>query len=305
MGLLNDLQKSSRWLLDYASDVTSQTGEDGIVAKALSLLPSLNRWCAEFGAWDGQHLSNTFALVQRQQYNVVLIEADDRKYRQLCSAYPHKEQAIFINRYVGWSEDDSLDAIMAHHPVPPDPDLLSIDIDGNDYYVWQAVKTYRPKLVLIEYNPSIPNSVDFVQPNDSECCQGSSAAALNRLAKQKGYELIAVTPLNLLFADRQFYSCFNIPDNSLEVMRDDSGVAHLFFGYDGSVFVRHGDLAGACRLPWHGCLSPERKLQVLPRVLRRYPLNYGRLRTLAFKAFSALNLLLADPKRFLKRTVEK
>src|ERR1700686_2856205 len=68
------LKRASRWLSEFASSVTSQNGEDGIIAKALSLLPELNHWCVEFGAWDGKRFSNTYDLVDHQGYSVVLIE---------------------------------------------------------------------------------------------------------------------------------------------------------------------------------------------------------------------------------------
>ena len=109
--------------------------------------------------------------------------------------------------------------LLASQPGSPEsPDLLSIDVDGNDYHIWQATTRIRPKLVLIEYNPTMANCLDFVKPADARCNQGNSPAALVRLGKEKDYELIAATRLNLLFVDRRYYSLFRIPDNSLEAM---------------------------------------------------------------------------------------
>ena len=70
---LAQLKRASRWLNEFAGNVTSQNGEDGLIAKALSLLPDLTLWCVEFGAWDGKHLSNTYDLVDSKGYHVVLI----------------------------------------------------------------------------------------------------------------------------------------------------------------------------------------------------------------------------------------
>ena len=81
---LAELKKTSRWLSDFAGNVYSQEGEDGVIEKALGLLPSRTRWCVEFGAWDGKYLSNTFRLVEQEGYKVVLIEGDTKKYRALC-----------------------------------------------------------------------------------------------------------------------------------------------------------------------------------------------------------------------------
>jgi hypothetical protein len=105
------LKLSSRWLNEFAGNVTSQSGEDGLVAKALSLLPDPTLWCVEFGAWDGKHLSNTFDLVDSKGYNVALIEGDPVKYKELCISYPHKDRAVFANAFVGWSD------IRSHEPL--------------------------------------------------------------------------------------------------------------------------------------------------------------------------------------------
>jgi hypothetical protein len=265
------VKAASRWLSAHAHNVNSQAGEDGIVEKALSLLPDLSHWCVEFGAWDGRYMSNTFNQVDHHGSNVVLIEGDQRKYRELCSSYPHADRAVFIHSYVGWSADNNLDRLLAPHPVPESPDLLSIDVDGNDYHIWQATTRLRPKLVLIEYNPTMANCLDFVQPADAGCNQGNSPAALVRLGKEKNYELIAATRLNLLFVDRRYYSLFRIPDNSLEAMRDDPP-DHLFCGYDGTVFVH-----GAVGARWHRLWLSKANVQVLPLFLRRYPPTYSHL----------------------------
>jgi hypothetical protein len=73
--MLNELQEQTRWLSRYASNVTSTTGEDGIIAKVLSLLPQRTSWCVEFGAWDGKLYSNTYDLVRSHDYRGVFIEA--------------------------------------------------------------------------------------------------------------------------------------------------------------------------------------------------------------------------------------
>jgi hypothetical protein len=263
------LKLASRWLSNFAENITSQDGEDGLIAKALSLLPDRSFWCVEFGAWDGKHLSNTYNLIGNMGYNVVLIEGDSAKYKELCDNYPHKDRAIFVNAFVGWSEKDSLDQILRRHPVPQAFDLLSVDVDGNDYHIWKALELFQPKLVLIEYNISMVNAVQFVQPAEAGCHQGSSPASLIKLGSEKGYELIAVTKHNLLFVRREYYPLFSIPDNSLEVMRDEEP-NYVFFGYDGTVF-----LEGNCCPQWHpGWRLSAQEIQVLPRIVRTYPPNY-------------------------------
>jgi hypothetical protein len=180
---LDDLKRASRW-------INEAENEDDVVAKALSLLPSRDRWCAEVTG----HL-------------------------KLYSDYPLKRQTTSIKKKVGWSQIDDLDLILGRSPIPKDFDFLSIAVHGNDYYIWDAMQTFRPKMVTIEFNATADNRIDYVQPHHAK--QGSSPAALVRLGKQQGYELICVIKDRLLFVDVQFYSLFNIPDNSLPVMRDD------------------------------------------------------------------------------------
>lgn len=204
---------------------------------------------------------------------------------------------ILVNAFVGFNENDSLDALLKGTPVPRDVDLLSIDIDGNDYHAWAAVRELRPRLVIIEHNPTIANAVHFVQPKDPHCTQGASAAALVELGQSKAYELICATTHNLLFVDRQYYPLFHIPDNCLEVMRDDSRCPHIFVGYDGHVFLVHGDEKGGFGLEWHVIELKESKVQVLPKWLQKYPHNYSPFQNFAYRCYQAF----VNPRRALSR----
>ena len=279
---LQDLKSASRWLANCARSVYSQDGEDGIVAKALSMLPATNRWCVEVGAWDGRYLSNTFNLVENMQYRVVLIEGDPRKYRSLCRDYPFKDRATFMQQFVGWSGQNSLDAILSRHPVPIDFDLLSIDVDGNDFHVWRAVNRYKPRLVLIEFNPTAANRLDYVQPADMRLSRGSSPAAMIRLGKEKGYELISLTQHNLLFVDGAYFHLFNIPDNSLSVMRDEDSVTTVLVCFDGYLIAD-----GPAFLRWHGMKFKLK--QVLPWALRAFPGNYNLLQKVLLRIWRSLH----------------
>ncbi|HEV57901.1 MAG TPA: hypothetical protein ENN87_10485 [Phycisphaerales bacterium] len=273
--------KEPCWLLDFASNTFSQTGEDGIIQKALDVLPERNRWCVEFGAWDGQYLSNVRRLVEQEDYSAVMIEADPAKFEDLHRNYGAHPKVRLLNRFVGFTEADSLDTLLRPLDVPTDLDFLSIDIDGNDFHVWQAIRDYRPKLVCIEFNPTIPTEVDYVQPADPHVCQGSSLTAMCRLAQEKGYELISVIPFNAFFVDARFFPLYEIADNRPETLRTDlSHVTWFFSGYDGSVH-----LAGSQLLPWHRLYLDRRRFQVLPWGLRDYPGNYRRIQRRMLRLF--------------------
>jgi hypothetical protein len=256
-----------------ASSVHSQYGEDGIIEYALDLIgEGCDRWCVEFGAWDGKHLSNTCHLIQSRSYSAVMMECDATKFRDLQATYSANMNVFCANRWVGFDGENALDIILASTPIPKNFDVLSIDIDGNDYHVWEAVTKYQPKLVIIEFNPSIPTAVEFVQARDKSVSQGCSLLSLNKLANRKGYELIAATPVNAIFVDRQYFPRFDIADNSPAALRtDESHVTYLFQGFDGTLFVR-----GCNKLMWHGVDLNEEQLQHLPSWLRKHPAQLGR-----------------------------
>ncbi len=276
--------KPDRWLNAFARDVNSQAGEDGILEKILEMLPDRTQWCVEFGAWDGRHRSNTHNLVENHGYAAVLIEANQERFEDLMRHCKQFTRAVPIRAFVGFNEADGLDAILAGTEIPLNFDVLSIDIDGNDYHVWDAVRRYRPKVVVIEFNPTIPTAVDFVQAREPGLSQGSSLKALDRLARSKGYALVATTRLNAIFVEAGFFGLFGIADNSVERMRvDESAVTYIFNGYDGTVFVRgFGDLG------WHRLPYRESRLQQLPRWLRQYPDHYPRWKRTIARVYRSL-----------------
>lgn len=298
--MMNDKTKmaeTSAWLLDYKRDVYSQAGEDGIIEKILEMLPQTDKWCAEFGAWDGLYLTNTRNLIETKEYSAVLIEADKNKFRDLQRSYPQRNDVITINQFVGFTEEDGLDAILGSTPIPCDFDLLSIDIDGNDYYVWSAISKYRPKVVVIEFNPTIPTHIRFVQPADPSINQGSSLLPLVELGKKKGYELVSVSSFNAFFVRQEYYERFHIESNAPETLRTNlDTITYLFTGFDGKIFLH-----GRCRLPWHGIDFKESKVQQLPAFLQTYPGNYSRLQSMAFRLYKLYGELVLGLSKGTKK----
>ena len=138
------LMKPPKWPPESKEGVYSQAGEDRIIDDILEILPENDKWCVEFGAWDGILFSNTRNLIESKEYSAVLIEGDKNKFCELQNNLPTKGNTIAINQYVGFTEEDGLDRILADTPIPFDFDLLSIDIDGNDYHCWKAVEKYEP-----------------------------------------------------------------------------------------------------------------------------------------------------------------
>lgn len=253
--------KSTIWLNEFRFNVTSQSGEDGILEKIFELIPSRNNWCVEFGAWDGKHFSNTYNLLQNKNWKGILIEANRKKFKELTNTYRNKNSVYLINKYVDYDGKDSLDNILKDYKIPLDLDLLSIDIDGNDYHVWNSIKKYRPKVIVIEFNPTIPNDVEFVQKKDFNINHGASILSLVNLGKEKGYELICSTVSNLLFITKEYFSLLNIEDNSIEFINPQKVAPRIFQLYDGTLV-----LTEKFNLVWAPKISVgEFDLQVIPK----------------------------------------
>jgi hypothetical protein len=286
------MSKTCTWLLEHKQNIYSQTGEDGIIEKILELIPQNDNWCVEFGAWDGLYLTNTRYLIESKNSSAVLIEADEVRFKELEKNYSQRTNVTTINRCVGFSDNDSLDHILSETLIPIDFDLLSIDIDGNDFHVWKAIKQYEPKIIVIEFNPTIPTEIRFIQPADPAINQGASLLSFVDLAKEKGYELVSVLSFNAFFVKKEYYHLFEIEFNSPSVLRTDlSNITYLFSGYDGHIFLH-----GSCRMPWHTIELDESRFQILPRYLQRFSGNYTTLDKIIF----GLYLLFTHPMQGIK-----
>ncbi len=257
--------KKNTWLLDHAKNVYSQKGEDGILEEVLEVIKEGRGWCVEFGSWDGKHLSNTYNLMTKG-WSGVFIEGSEERHKESLETFAGNNKAHSICRFVDFEGNNTLDAILAETPIPKDFTMLSIDIDGNDYHIWESLCNYRPKVVVIEYNPSIPPNIEFIQPRDMSVNQGSSALAMVNLGKSKGYELVSLTALNAIFVKKELYQLFEIADNSLEEMFvDRKNIMQIFQLYDGTLV-----LGGCGKLLWLD-VPLNHAIQPIPKFLRLFP----------------------------------
>lgn len=268
-------------LLQSVRNITSEHGEDGIVEKIFEIIGEENRWCVELGALNGVHGSNVWHLVKEKDWSGVLIEADQTYFEKLEQEYAGNARAHCVHAFVSFEGDSSLDTIFARTPLPHTFDLFSLDIDGNDYHLWDSLVDYRPRVMLVEFNPTIPNEVSFIQPRDMNVFQGSSLRALVELGKRKGYELIATTDANAFFVLAELFPEFGIADNSIDALRTTHQYeTKLFQLYDGTLRI-----SGYDRLLWHNLPLDVEKLQILPPRARRYPAHIdenGTVRTLKY-----------------------
>lgn len=174
------------WLQGKASNVHTQFGEDGLIEAVLHRIGITNRQCFEIGAADGRWYSNTLRL-REQGWHAVLIESDPAAFQRLQRDFGDVATCIHgritdLNR--------CLDGTWMDHA----PDLGVIDVDGQDWYLWEDLTRYRPRVMLVEISPDEWHSV----PERGGRGQ-AGLAAMRSLGKDKRYELVATTYCNALF----------------------------------------------------------------------------------------------------------
>ncbi|MFZ5523982.1 MAG: hypothetical protein ACOY9D_07885 [Pseudomonadota bacterium] len=248
----------------YSKDITSQNGEDGIVEHIIGVISPENHYCVEFGAWDGKHFSNCYNLIKNKSWQGVMIEANAEKYKELVRTYSDNANVKCVNKFVQFEGHDTLDNILDEANAPKDIGVLSIDIDGNDYHVWESLQKFTPELVIIEFNPTIPNDVIFVQKKSPGVNQGCSLLSLIFLGKKLGYELACCTKWNAFFVKKEKFDSLGVSDNFIFRMYQPIQDGRIFQGYDSYIHV-----IGMNTLIWkEGVnLSPE-DFQVLPESSR-------------------------------------
>lgn len=215
---------SSSWLNSRRRTVTSQNGEDGVLEAIFSVIGTENKWCCEFGAWDGKLYSNCYNLFHSLNWHAVLIEGDERRARTLAENKAALGDIIPIHAVVRTSGPASLDNLLAQTAIPKDFDLLSIDIDNDDYYIWQSLKKYQPRVVIIEVNSQYSPGVKRLPVPGYHFFtlrMGASIRTMVELGKSIGYEL-ALHTANCIFVRRDLADLLDIDRDNWEELFDSS-----------------------------------------------------------------------------------
>jgi hypothetical protein len=171
--------------------VFSQNGEDGIIAEVTRRLDVETGYFVEFGVETGSE-GNCVFLANILGWRGLFMESDPAMFAELSRKYRFNPKVATAKALVS---PENIEEILRAHDVPDDFDILAIDVDGNDYWVWQGVRTYQPKVVIIEYNAGLDPSKLLVQPFRREPWDGTnyfgaSLGAMNALAAEKGYRLV-------------------------------------------------------------------------------------------------------------------
>lgn len=209
-------------LNQYRHNINSQNGEDGVLSYIFDVIGTTSCYAVEFGGWDGIFLSNVRNLIMERGFSGLFIEGVPERAEDGRKNYESIDRVEMVNAFVEFEGENTLDAILDRANTPKEIDIMSIDIDGYDYHVWDALKKYRPRVVIIEHNNYIPKDVLFVNPRQTDVFKGNSAYALVSLGISKGYSLVAVFGCNCIFVLNEELSKFPVFDNSLEALLQDS-----------------------------------------------------------------------------------
>ena len=192
-------QKKSKNIRDFEFKVFSQWGEDGIIQYLISLLEIKNKTFIEFGVEDFFE-SNCRFLLMKDDWRGFVIDGSAKNIERLKSSYFYwKHHLIAKEAFV---TKDNINNILLESGFDEDLGILSVDIDGVDYFVLESIISYKPRILIIEYNSvfgsdrkiSVPYTPNFLRRNIhySNLYFGASLAAMTHLAERKGYALVGV-----------------------------------------------------------------------------------------------------------------
>ena len=185
----------------------SQFEEDGLILYLFALLGMAEKTFVEFGSDDGIN-SNAANLHFHHDFTGVFIDGNSKAIERGKHFYkkhgnPKVEAPVFIE---GMITAENINELITKGGLSGEIGLLSIDIDGNDYWVWKAIDCVRPQVVVIETHNEfgmndiiVPYDPDYFYPGKHPDYHGASPVAMTKLAKKKGYRLVGSNELGFNF----------------------------------------------------------------------------------------------------------
>ena len=181
----------------YEYSLFSQNGEDGIIRYLFSEIGVSSKIFLEFGF--GVTQNNSLRLILKEGWGGVLIDGLAESVTAFNRAI-QKTEIRNVKAFQQFLDLKNLRSTILNSGLPERIDLLSIDVDGNDYWFWEDISYLDPRVVVIEYNASLGPKLSLVVPYDplfayhekhlSGFYHGASLMALVKLADKKGYALV-------------------------------------------------------------------------------------------------------------------
>ena len=230
----------------YEKKIYSQNGEDGIIDYIFSQIGTTNKFSVEFGVGNGFECNTVYLLEKNNWTGLMMDYGADQEFQWkgvMQKAWSNKNLGFtknlkkdfrFLKKMIDRSKRsaifqfdvkiervtaENIQELFKKYNVPKNFDLLSIDIDYNDYWVWKAITDYHPRAVVIEYNSSIPPNESKSVPYDPNAIWdgtnyfGASLLALKNLGLSKGYTLVGCdnNGVNAFFIKTDLINNFQIP----------------------------------------------------------------------------------------------
>lgn len=185
----------------------SQNGEDGILWYIFAVIGATNKRCVEICAGAGIEC-NTANLIANHGWLGLLFDGDQDNVELGKRFYSANQDTFsYAPRFVhAWITRDNINSLIAKEGFRGSVDLLSVDMDGVDYWIWKAIDVIQPRVVVLEYQDSagperaitVPYADDFNAPAWSRLgseASGCSLMALVKLGREKGYRLVGTERL--------------------------------------------------------------------------------------------------------------
>lgn len=194
-------------LSDAGFRVFSQFEEDGKLLFIFSVIGMENKVFIEIGSDDGVN-SNSANLYFNFGWHGLFIDGNPRSIKRgkrFFNKYPHPW--FYKPRFVcAKVTRENINQLIEKSGIQGEIGLLSIDIDGNDYWIWDAIDVIDPKVVIIEThnefglnNIVVPYDPDYSYPGKHPIYHGASPVAMTNLARRKGYRLVGANELGFNF----------------------------------------------------------------------------------------------------------
>lgn len=208
--LIKDQKYSNPQRLEhYAFKVFSQNGEDGIIQEVFRRIGTKSKRFIEFGVQSG-HECNTHLLLHLG-WSGLWIEGEQNMFKSLVESFDAaiaKGSLLAVQSFV---TIDNINSIFENSGYVGEIDLLSVDVDGNDFHLCKALDAVTPRVVVVEFNASFPPPIHWVMPYvqdyrpDSGLYFGASLTSFAEMMESKGYILVGtdICGINAVFVHKK------------------------------------------------------------------------------------------------------
>jgi len=228
----NNKKKNESNISSYEFSIFSQWGDDGIIDYLINNLDIKNKSFIEFGVQDYTECNTKFLLMNKNWKGLIIDEAENLINKIKNSDIYWRFDLTAIKSFI---TKNNINNIFKENNFVGHVGLLSIDIDGNDYWIWDSINCVDPEIVIIEYNSrlgfekaiTIPYREDFERKRAhySNIYYGASLKALINLGKKKNYIFIGCNSAG----NNAYFIKSNLENSKIKEIKIEQGFVHSKF----------------------------------------------------------------------------